>query len=295
MEKIRIASRHSKLALWQANTVGKMFGREFEIIEMDTRGDDNLEVPISSLGANGAFAKEIQVALLAGKADIAIHSAKDLPSETPEGLSLVSIPLRGDSRDALIGSKLDSLPYGATVATGSARRRAQLAEIRPDLQFEDLRGNIGTRLEKASDFDAIVLAHAALQRLNKQEFVSEILSVGTMLPQVGQGAIAIECRSDDVASIALAKSVNDKDAYRCVMAERAFLSELGGGCSIPCAAYAIPIDSENIWLRTLLSEPRGRKVIRVEKRGLNIEEMGRSAARELLDEKGGSEIMDMVV
>lgn len=294
MEKIRIASRHSELALWQANTVGKMLDCDYEIIEMNTRGDENLEVPISALGANGAFAKEIQVALLAGEADMAIHSAKDLPSETPEGLSLVSIPFRGDTRDALIGSTLDALPYAARVATGSSRRRAQLAAIRPDLVFEDLRGNIATRLNKASNFDAIVLAHAALQRLEKQNYATEILPVGTMLPQVGQGAIAIECRSDDQESIDLAKKVNDVDAFRCVTAERAFLSELGGGCSVPCAALAIPIDSENIWLRTLLSEPRGRKVIRVERRGRNVEEMGRSAARELLDDKGGVELMDMV-
>jgi hydroxymethylbilane synthase len=222
LEKIRIASRHSELALWQANTVGKMLDCDYEIIEMNTRGDENLEVPISALGANGAFAKEIQVALLAGEADMAIHSAKDLPSETPDGLSLVSIPFRGDTRDALIGSTLDSLPYAARVATGSSRRRAQLAAIRPDLVFEDLRGNIATRLNKASNFDAVVLAHAALQRLEKQNYATEILPVGTMLPQVGQGAIAIECRSDDQESIDLAKKVNDVDAFRCVTAERAF-------------------------------------------------------------------------
>ena len=291
MKQVRIASRQSKLALWQANTVGRMLGCEYEIIEMNTRGDSNLDIPISALGANGAFVKEIQLALLEDKADLAIHSAKDLPSQTPQGLSLVSIPLRGDVRDSLIGS---TLPYGARVATGSSRRRAILASLRPDIQFEELRGNIETRLEKSSNFDAIILANAALQRLEKEDFATEILSVETMLPQIGQGALAIECRSNDIVSIELAKKINDLDAFRCVTAERAFLSELGGGCFTPCAAFAMPIDSEDIWLRALLGEPRGRKIIRVEKRGSNYEEMGRNAARELLDDKGGAEIMEMV-
>ncbi len=272
-----------------------MLGCDYEIIEMDTRGDIDLSSPISSLGANGAFAKEIQVALIEGKADLAIHSAKDLPSQTPEGLILSSVPFRGDTRDVLIGSTLEDLPSGARVATGSSRRRAQLAAIRPDLVFEDLRGNIETRLEKASNFDAIVLAHVALQRLDKQDSVTEILSVEMMLPQVGQGAIAIECRSNDSKSIGLAKQINDIDAFRCVSAERAFLAELGGGCSIPCAALAIPIDSETIWLRALLSDPKGKKVIHAQRYGSDFDEMGRSAARELLDEKGGKEIMDLVI
>jgi hydroxymethylbilane synthase len=291
---LRIASRPSPLAMWQAHTVGKMLDREYEIIEVKTTGDVRRDVSIIELGGIGAFAKEIQVCVLEGGADIALHSGKDLPSQTPDGLDLVSIPLRGDVRDVLIGSTLENLPYGARVGTGAQRRRAQLAAIRPDLQFEELRGNIGTRLEKASRYDAIVLAHAALQRLNREEEVTEILSVDVMLPQVAQGALAIEVRVDDDESQEISQRINDPDAFRCVTAERAFLETLGGGCSVPCAAYATTLDADTIWLRALLADPRGREVLRVEQKGVDPRELGISVARELLDDKGGEHIMDMV-
>lgn len=294
MTPVRIASRHSALALWQANTVGKLLGCEYEIVEVTTIGDEQKDVAIAELGGIGAFAKEVQVAVLAGQADIALHSAKDLPSETPQDLELVSVPLRGDVRDVLIGSTYENLPYGAVVGTGAGRRRAQLAAGRPDLQFKELRGNIDTRLDKARDFDAIVLSHAALQRLGRQDRVTEILPIHLMLPQVGQGALAIEVRKGDQKSKELAEKINDIDAFTCVTAERAFLAELGGGCSIPCGAYAIPIDSDTIWLRALLAEPRGRQVARAEIRGNDPVAIGKAAAREILDEKGGAEIMDMV-
>ncbi len=294
MAPIRIASRGSALALWQANTVGTMLGCEYEIIEVATTGDINANVSIAGLGAIGAFAKEVQVAVLEGKADIALHSAKDLPSDTPVGLDLVSVPLRGDVRDVLVGSTLEDLPYGAVVGTGAQRRRAQLAAHRPDLQFEELRGNIQTRLNKASNFDAIVVANAALQRLGLVSRSSDVLPLDIMLPQVAQGALAIETRSDDEQSKELARKINDHDAFRCVTAERSFLATLGGGCSIPCGAYAVTVDSQTLWLRTLLAEPRGRRVARVEKRGDDPIALGRETARELLDHHGGAEIMEMV-
>ena len=294
MSPLRIASRHSALALWQANTIGKMLDCEYEIVQVTTIGDASKDVAIAELGGVGAFAKEVQLSVLAGEADMAVHSAKDLPSETPKDLDLVCVPFRGDVRDVLIGSTLEGLPFGANVGTGAQRRRAQLAAIRPDLQFSELRGNIDTRLEKAKNFDAIVLSRAALQRLGREERITEILPIHLMLPQVGQGALAIEVRNDDAVSKEIVEKINDLDAYRCVQAERSFLAELGGGCSIPCGAYAIPVDSKSIWLRALLAEPRGRKVARVEIRGEDPIEIGRLCARELLDDKGGLEIMDMV-
>lgn len=291
---IRIASRSSKLALWQANTVGKLLKHDYEIIEVSTSGDERKDTPIFELGGIGVFAKEIQNAVLDGQADIAVHSAKDLMSITPDGLTLSSVPPRGDVRDSLLGSKLEDLPYGAIIGTGAGRRRAQLAMIRPDLQFEELRGNIETRISKAGNFDAIVLANAALSRLGLESNVSEVLSIDVMLPQVGQGALAIEVRQDDAFALELTKKISDRDSYRCVMAERSFLRTLGGGCSIPCAAYAVPIDAKTIWLRSMLSEIQGRKSIFVEAHGDDEEQLGIDVARELLDDRGGSELMELV-
>ncbi len=292
---IKIASRKSPLALWQANTVGEMLKCEYEIVEVSTTGDIKRDVSIAELGGVGAFAKEIQLAVLNGDADIALHSAKDLPSITPDGLDLVSVPLRGDVRDALVGSTLQDLPYGAVVGTGAQRRRAQLAALRPDLQFEDLRGNINSRLEKAVNFDAIVVANVALERLGKTDRVTQILTINEMLPQVSQGALAIEVRSDDQESREIALAINDKDAYACVSAERAFLETLGGGCSVPCAAFATMVDSNTIWLRALLAEPRGRKVAKAQAKGIDPKELGVAVAQSLLVEHGGEEIMELVI
>lgn len=294
MTTLRIASRHSELALWQANTVGKMFGCDYEIVEVTTSGDTNTEVPILEMGGIGAFAKEVQLAVLNGDADIALHSAKDMQSTSPEGLELASVPLRGDVRDVLVGSTLEELPHGALIGTGAQRRRSQLLSVRSDLQFEELRGNIGTRLEKAKNFDAIVLAHAGLARLGFENRITQTLPIHVMMPQVAQGALAIEVRSDDEKTKSLVKAINNVDAYRCVIAERAFLAELGGGCTIPCGAYAVPVDSKNLWIRAMLAEPRGLKVARSEIRGDDPVRIGIEAAREILDTRGGYEIMDMV-
>lgn len=292
---IRIASRSSKLALWQANTIGKMLNCEYEIVKISTSGDVRKDVPIVELGGIGAFAKEVQSAVLNNVADIAVHSAKDLTSITPEGLDLCAIPLRGDVRDVLIGSTLQDLAYGARVGTGAGRRRAQLAMIRPDLRFEELRGNIETRISKAENFDAIVLAYAALNRLELDDYATQILDVGIMLPQVGQGALAVEVREDDEITKQLVLAINDLDSYRCVMAERAFLRTLGGGCTIPCGAYGVSIDSKTLYLRAMLAEPTGRQSIFVEAQGEDPDALGVALARELLDEKGGDELMELVI
>lgn len=291
---IRIASRSSKLALWQANTVGAMLKHEYEIVKVSTSGDERKDVPIVELGGIGAFAKEVQNALLNDVADIAVHSAKDLTSITPDCLELAAIPLRGDVRDVLIGSTLQELAYGARVGTGAGRRRAQLAMLRPDLRFEELRGNIETRISKAENFDAIVLANAALNRLELDSNAAQILDVDVMLPQVGQGALAVEVRANDDYTKQLVSGINDIDSFRCVSAERAFLRTLGGGCSIPVGAYCVPVDSKTLWLRAMLSEPKGRKSIFVEANGDDPEALGIAVARELLDERGGEELMEMV-
>lgn len=290
---IRIASRHSALALWQANTIGKMLGCDYKVVEVTTTGDEKSEVSIMELGGIGAFAKEIQVAVLAGEADIAVHSAKDLPAITPKGLELVSVPLRGDVRDVLIGSSLEDLPSGAVIGTGAQRRRAQLSHLRPDLVFKDLRGNIQTRLNKANEYDAIVLANVALTRLGTSVDTFEILEVTTMLPQVAQGAIALEVRKDDELSKEVAARINDIDAFRCVSAERSFLETLGGGCSIPCAAYATLMDGE-IWLRAMLSDPKGVNIAKTDHKSQDPIELGKKVADDILNVHGGNEIMEMI-
>ncbi|HEY1737578.1 MAG TPA: hydroxymethylbilane synthase, partial [Acidimicrobiia bacterium] len=194
MASVRIATRGSRLARWQAEHVGQLLrdahGVEPELVVVSTTGDAQRDVPIHALGGTGVFVKEVQQAVLDGRADVAVHSAKDLPSDTPAGLLLACVPERGDARDALVGARLDDIPRGATVGTGSVRRRAQLATLRPDLVFAELRGNIETRLERVlgpdRQYDAIVMALAALQRLERTDAVAEIVAVDTMVPQIAQ-------------------------------------------------------------------------------------------------------------
>jgi len=211
---------------------------DVELVVVDTEGDRRLDVPISAFGGKGVFAKEVQAAVLDGRADFAVHSAKDLPSATVPGLVLASVPERGDPRDALVGCSLTDLPVGGVVATGSQRRRVQLAAIRPDLEFVELRGNMATRLSKVPDGGAIVVAAVALARLQLAEHLTEVLSVGEIIPQVGQGALGIECREDDPATAALLAAIEHGPSRRRVDAERAFLVELGGDCDLPAGAHA---------------------------------------------------------
>jgi len=211
-----------------------------ELVVLQTTGDRLADVPVDRLGGQGAFVTEIQTAVLDGRADIAVHSAKDLPSVTPPGLRLACVPERGDPRDALVGLRLVDLGPGARVATGSVRRRAQLAWLRPDLTFVELRGNMATRLERARRAGAGVVAVAALERLGLTGQIAEVLDTGTVLPQVAQGALALECRADDDATATLLGGIDDTVAHRAVTAERAFLAALGGGCTLPVGALATP-------------------------------------------------------
>jgi hydroxymethylbilane synthase len=243
---IRIATRGSALALWQAHHVAGLLcaahgipDTDVELVVVSTTGDRRTDVPLHTIGGQGVFVKEVQQAVLEGRADLAVHSAKDLPSAPTPGLRLAAMPERGDPRDALVGRSLDQLDAGATVATGSVRRRAQIAHLRPDLHFVELRGNIQTRLERIPDGGAIVMAVAALQRLGIEDRIAQAIDVEVMCPQVAQGAIAVECRDDASGDgvAALLRAVAHEATERAVQLEQAFLRELGTGCSLPVAAH----------------------------------------------------------
>jgi hydroxymethylbilane synthase len=287
---LRIATRGSDLARWQANHIASLLDCPVELVVVDTTGDRLANVSIASLGGKGVFVKEVQAAVLDGRADVAVHSAKDLPSQTFEGLALAAVPERGDPRDALVGSRLADLAPGAVVATGSARRRAQLADLRPDLTFSGLRGNIPTRLEKAAQYDAIVVAAVALERLDVSARIAEVLPVSVMVPQVGQGALAVECRDDDRDTRARLAAIEHPDSRRAVDAERAFLAELGGDCDLPAGAHAV-VEGDGLRLDALLASLDGHIVLRHRANGASPVELGRQAARHLLDRAGGRELL----
>ena len=289
---LRAATRGSELARWQTGHVGDLLGREIEAVVVDTSGDRRADVPIWEIGGQGVFVKEVQAAVLDGRADVAVHSAKDLPSAPTPGLVLAAVPERDDPRDALVGSGLDALPSGAVVATGSVRRRAQLAWARPDLTFAGLRGNIATRLAKAPGYDAVVVALAALRRLGRTDDVAEALDPWVMLPQVAQGALAVECRVDDVATREAVVVVDHAPSRRAVDAERAFLAELGGSCDLPVGAHAHAVGGDHLELSGMLSSLDGRVMLRQAVVGLEPEALGRSLARHLLDDCGGQAVLD---
>lgn len=241
---MRIATRGSELALWQAHHVqalllGAGVCDEVEVVIVSTSGDRDKITPLHEIGGKGIFVKEVQAALLDGRADLAVHSAKDMPAISPDELMLGAVPLRGDPRDVLVGGLLAELPDGARIGTGSVRRRAQLAALRPDLTFAELRGNIATRLEKIDSFDAIVMAGAALDRLGEEPELVDVMSVEQMVPQVGQGALAIECRVADSVAIAGLAMISHPESLRLFECERSFLRELGGDCSMPAGAHAV--------------------------------------------------------
>jgi len=215
-------------------------GRPVELVFVETLGDrtQHADVPLHTIGGQGVFVKEVQAAVLRGDADIAVHSAKDLPSTTADGLLLAAFCTRRDARDALIGATLDELPVGAPVATGSVRRRAQLRARRPDLHFLELRGNIHTRLGKVPDGGAIVMAAAALDVLGLLDEITEYLPLDAFVPSPGQGCVAVECRADDTELIDILSSIDHPPTRHAVMIERAFLAELGSGCSLPVGAHA---------------------------------------------------------
>ena len=292
VRRLRVATRASALARTQTGLVIDLlrshFSGDIEPVLVQTTGDRHADAQIWELGGRGVFVKEVQAAVLDGRADLAVHSAKDLPSAPVDGLVIGAVPRRGDPRDALIGGVLAELPPGAKVGTGSVRRRAQLAWLRPDLTFGGLRGNIETRIAKAKGFAAIVVAAAALERLGRLDEADELLDPAVMVPQVGQGALAVECRTDDREVLDLLAAVDHPRSRRAVSAERAFLFEVGGGCDLPVGAHATVDDDGGVRLTGLVAGLDGRILLRHTDAGEDGEALGRAVARHLLDECGGA-------
>ena len=291
---LRLATRRSPLALVQARLVQSRLaslGVASELVEVETVGDRQPEVPLELLGGQGVFALEVQSAVLQGDADVAVHSAKDLPSTTPDGLALVCVPERRDPSDVLIGRSLAGLGPGATVATGSPRRRALLLERRPDLRVVGLRGNMATRFAAAGQngVDAVVVAAAAVERLARDDLVRERLDTEWFVPQVGQGSLALETRVGDTATNELLAAINDVDAQTSLDAERAFLRELGAGCSIPAGAYARVV-GPTVSIRGVMLAHDGSSSVRAELEGTDSRALGRALAILLRDERGGSSL-----
>lgn len=291
-----IASRGSQLALWQARWVESQLtaaGHQCRIEIIKTTGDKITDVPLAKVGTKGLFTKEIEEALLDGRAHLAVHSLKDLPTELPEGLVLAAVPERQDPRDAVVGKTLAALPLGAKVGTSSLRRAAQLRQLRPDLLVESVRGNLDTRLRKLDEgqYDAILLAAAGLNRLGWGNRIAELLAPDRMCPAVGQGALAIETREGAEASVA---ALNHADTHTAILAERAVLNALGGGCQVPIGAYATVAEGR-IRLQAIVAAPDGTQVIRAEIEGAASEaaSLGAAVAAELL-ERGAREILHAV-
>jgi len=294
LDKIfRIATRQSPLALWQAHYVQQRLmaahpGLRVELVPMVTKGDIILDTPLAKVGGKGLFVKELELAMLENRADLAVHSMKDVPVAFPEGLGLVTICEREDPRDAFVSNhydSLDALPQGAVVGTSSLRRQSQISERRPDLVIRSLRGNVGTRLSKldAGDYDAIILATAGLKRLDLESRIRQPLPPEISLPAVGQGAVGIECRLDDSELIGLLQALNHDDTAICVKAERAMNTRLEGGCQVPIGSFAL-LEGDQLWLRGLVGAPDGSVMVRGERRGprAEAEAMGVSLAEELL-------------
>jgi len=289
---LRVATRGSALARWQAERIVELLGVDAEYVIVSTKGDERRDVPIHAMGGTGVFVKDVEQAVLDGAADVAVHSAKDLPSGDTPGLVLAALPERGDPRDALVGRALDDIPTGGCVGTGSVRRRAQLAALRPDLGFGELRGNIPTRLEKAARFDAVVLAAAALDRLELADQIAERADPAVLLPQVAQGALAVQCRTGDDETQELLAAVDHAGVRAAVTAERAYLAELGGGCNLPCGALAETDDDGTVRLEALLASLDGRIALRVRVDGRDPVAVGSEAARRLVDDEGGRLVLD---
>ena len=300
-DKIVIATRESQLALWQANNVKAQLESLYptlrvELLGMTTKGDQILDSPLSKIGGKGLFVKELETALMDGRADIAVHSMKDVPMAFPEGLGLAVICEREDPTDAFVSnhfSTIDDLPAGSVVGTSSLRRSCQLRMNRPDLVIKDLRGNVNTRLRKMDDgeYDAIILATAGLIRLEMHDRIRLKIPVEISLPAGGQGAMGIECRSDDLDTIELLKPLqHDETAIR-VIAERAVNERLNGGCQAPIACYAT-LSGDDIFIRGLVGSPDGKTMIESQATGHrdNAKALGISVADDLLA-KGANKIL----
>jgi hydroxymethylbilane synthase len=295
MSELRLATRRSPLALIQARSVQaslQHLGIASVLVPTVTSGDQQRDVPLSQLGGQGVFALEVQRCVLQGDADVAVHSAKDLPSQTPPELSLTCVPERRDAADVLVGRSLAGLGPGATVATGSPRRRALLLERRPDLRVVELRGNMATRLSAPGQngVDAVVAASAALSRLEQNELAAERLDPTWFIPQVGQGALALEIRGDDDATRGILALLNDDVAFTCLMAERAFLGELGTGCSIPAGAYAYFSAAGVLTMDAVMVAVDGSKSVRATLGETDPLMLGQKMALLLRDERGGGSL-----
>jgi hydroxymethylbilane synthase len=298
---LRIATRKSPLALWQAEHVAAALrrahpGLAVELLGMSTQGDKILDTPLAKIGGKGLFVKELEQGMLDGRADFAVHSMKDVPVDLPDGLHLAVVMAREDPRDAFVSGRyasLAELPEGARVGTSSLRRQCQLAERRPDLELLALRGNVNTRLRKLDDgeYDAIILASAGLKRLGFGERIRQLLEPTESLPAIGQGAIGIECRSDDERLNALLQPLHDADTATCVAAERAMNQRLHGGCQVPIGGHAVLAGGE-LWLRGLVGSVDGRRLIRTERRGPRAQALalGVAAAEDLLA-RGADELL----
>lgn len=285
---LRIGSRGSKLAIWQAEWVRARLeerGLPCRIEIIKTTGDKILDVPLARIGGKGLFTKEIEEALLEERIDLAVHSLKDLPTELPQGLTVASIPQREDPRDALVGAALNALPCGARVGTSSLRRSAQLRALRPDLEILDVRGNVDTRVRKQREgrYDALVMASAGLTRLGLEAHIAERLNPAIFLPAVAQGALAIETRDDGGDAWKACQTLSDPRATAEVTAERALLAGLGGGCQVPLGAHAQAHDDQ-LELRAVVVSPDGRLAIRKEAAGsiASAARLGEELARQFL-------------
>lgn len=301
---IRIATRHSPLAMWQANFVKAELLKHHqdlivELLPMKTQGDIILDVPLAKVGGKGLFVKELEIAILEGRADIAVHSMKDVPVDFPDGLGLSVICEREDPRDAFVSNhykSLSELPIGAVVGTSSLRRQCQISSLRPDLVIKNLRGNVNTRLRKLDDgeYDAIILAAAGLIRLEMSDRIADYIEPEVSLPAVGQGAVGIECRLNDVETISLLAPLNHLETQLRVTAERAMNLALEGGCQVPIGSYAL-IDGKKLFLRGLVGSVDGKEIIRKEIYGHvdQAHELGETLAQQLLD-AGAKEILSVV-
>jgi len=302
--KLRIATRKSPLALWQANHVRDALmtrnpGLEVELFTMTTQGDKILDTPLAKVGGKGLFVKELELGILEGRADLAVHSMKDVPVEFPEGLGLAAILVREDPRDALISNvftSIDTLPEGARVGTSSLRRQCQLRARRPDLEVLDLRGNVNTRLAKLDngDYDAILLAAAGVKRMGWEDRITELLPPEQFLPAIGQGAIGIEIRVADAKVSRVVKALNDGQTATRIRAERALNERLQGGCQVPIAGYS-EISHAVMVLRALVGRPDGTELVQgvISGKPEDAEELGQVLADDLLS-RGAKQILDEV-
>lgn len=296
--RLRIATRGSRLARWQADHVADLVRAahpsvEVELVAVETTGDLRRDVTIAEIGGKGVFVKQVQAAVIDGRADLAVHSGKDLPAATPDELVIAAVPERADARDALVGARLADLPPGATVATGSVRRRAQLAWHRPDLVFAELRGNVDTRVQATDRFGAVVLAVAGLERLGLGDHIAERLPPRLVVPQVAQGALAIECPLARTDVRELLAGIEHGPSRRTFDAERAFLTELGGDCSLPAGAHAtLDGDGDAVTIAGFVSSLDGRTILHAERVGDEPTACGKALAGHLLGDLGGSALLE---